>query len=144
MVSLSPPLWTCMNKLCNVWRVSRRQLSWPRIVKAPFHHHHQHDEIMPYIFHEKNVNLKKKKKIFGKKAGRHFSFKKKAGRHQKGAGRAPCKNDLGRTLMKWHCSSCICRSLEDSGSKGSADKWTLLILTVFGLTPPPPRIFHVV
>ena len=39
------------------------------------------------LFHQK----KKKKKIFFlfwvKKAGRHFGFFKKAGRHQKGAGR---------------------------------------------------------
>ena len=35
------------------------------------------------LFHHK----KKKKKIKKKKAGRHFGFLKKAGRHQKGAGR---------------------------------------------------------
>ncbi len=32
--------------------VSRRRLSWPRIVRASFHHHHQHDEMMPCLLQE--------------------------------------------------------------------------------------------
>ena len=56
------------------------------------------------LFHPKKKNFKKKKK---KKAGRHFGFLKKTGRHQKGAGRrALQKRPLGRTQVKryWSCS----------------------------------------
>ena len=66
------------NKMFNVWTVSRLQLSWPGIVRASFHHHQHDDEMMPCLFNQKNL---------AKRTGRHFSFLKKAGRHQKGAGR---------------------------------------------------------
>ena len=44
--------------------------------------------------------LPKKVKKLVKKAGRHFSFLKKAGRHQKWAGCRTLQNGLGRTLYK--------------------------------------------
>ena len=48
-------------------------------MRAPFHHHQHDDEMMPCLFH-KNI-------FFFLAAGLHFSFLKKAGHHQKGAGR---------------------------------------------------------
>ena len=58
---------------------------------ASFHHHHQHDEMMPCLF-EKKLYIY----FFGKKAGRHFSFLKKAGRHQKGEGRRALQKRPGQ------------------------------------------------
>ena len=90
-------------KMFNVWRVSRRQLSWPRIVRASFHHHyhHQHDdEMMPCLFYQKKFIFWQKRHLASFqlfKKGR--ASPKRQGITKKGQGAAPCKNGLGRTLI---------------------------------------------